>query len=492
MASPTTRTGARKLSEVARKVVAPAGLVSTAWPGVRDTCRRRLGVQFDGWQDGAGRLILAKRADGKLAATIGGVGLSVARQVGKTYLIGGMTFGLCINRPGMLVIWSAHHARTHGETFLAMQEFAKRSKVRPYILQVYTGSGDEEIRFRNGSRILFGARERGFGRGIPGVDMIVSDEAQIMSEKALDAQLATMNTSDFGLAIYIGTPPRPEDPSEAFMRMRTEAWSGTMQDAVWIEIGADPDANPEDRKQWAKANPSFPHRTPVESIQRLQRKLSPESFLREGLGIWDEDVRTSVLPGWPKRFTRDAPPEPAAIGLAVSLDLEWGSIGAAGVRRDGLIHADSVERRRGSTWLVPEAKRIQDEHGCTVVVDEKCPDADLIDALRRAGVQVAVMKFNDCVEACSWVVKANKDDRIRHGNTTELNDAVDNAAWRMVGDRKLWGRKQSGGDISMLEAVNWAAYFAYKPAKIPQIHTWPDEEDAEMTANTAFSAGVRL
>lgn len=460
MASPTTRTGTRKLSEVARKVVAPSGLVSTAWPGVRDTCRRRLGVSFDDWQDGAGRLILSKRENGKLAATIGGVGISVARQVGKTYLIGGMAFGLAINRPGMLIIWSAHHARTHGETFLSMQEFAKRSKVRPYISQVYTGSGDEEIRFRNGSRILFGARERGFGRGIPGVDMIVSDEAQIMSEKALDAQLATMNTSDFGLAIYVGTPPRPEDPSEAFTRMRTEAWSGSLQDAVWIEIGADPDATPEDRRQWLKANPSYPHRTPAESILRLQRKLSPESFLREGLGLWDEDFRTSALPGWAKRFTRDAPPEPVAIGLAVSLDLGWGSIGAAGVRRDGRVHADAVERRRGSTWLISEAKRIQVEHECLVIVDEKCPDADLITALKDEGVIVTVAKLNDCIEAHSWLVKANKEDRIRHGNTTELNDAIECASDRMVGDRKLWGRKQSTGDISMLEAVNLAAWKA--------------------------------
>ena len=36
---------------------------------------------------------------------------------------------------------------------------------------LYTGSGDEEVRFTNGSRILFGARERGFGRGIAGVEI---------------------------------------------------------------------------------------------------------------------------------------------------------------------------------------------------------------------------------------------------------------------------------------------------------------------------------
>jgi hypothetical protein len=57
---------------------------------VRKTCVEKLGITFDDWQDGAGRVILAKRADGNLAAMIDGVGMSLPRQVGKTYLIGAM------------------------------------------------------------------------------------------------------------------------------------------------------------------------------------------------------------------------------------------------------------------------------------------------------------------------------------------------------------------------------------------------------------------
>lgn len=237
-----TRPGTTRLSEVARHVVKPSGITSTGWPAVRETCRVKLGITFDEWQDGAGKLILAKRDDGKLAAMIGGAGMSLPRQVGKTYLLAGMIFGLCINTPGLLVIWSAHHARTHGETFLSMQAFANRAKVKPHIQQVYTGSGDEEIRFVNGSRILFGARERGFGRGIPGVDVLVMDEAQILSDKALENMLATLNTSQFGLALYVGTPPKPDDNAEAFTRMRTEALSGSP--TTWCGSSSAPTTTP--------------------------------------------------------------------------------------------------------------------------------------------------------------------------------------------------------------------------------------------------------
>jgi hypothetical protein len=477
MASPPTRNGTRKLSEIARKVVSPSDLTSTAWPGVRDACRRQLGITFDDWQDGAGRLILAKRADGKLAATIGGVGMSVPRQVGKTYLIGGMAFGLAVTRPKMLMIWSAHHARTHGETFLAMQEFAKRSKVRAHIDRVYMGSGDEEIRFKNGSRILFGARERGFGRGIPGVDMIVSDEAQIMSEKALDAQLATMNTSQFGLAIYIGTPPRPEDPSEAFTRMRTEAWAGELRDAVWIEVGADRDASPADRKQWAKANPSFPHRTPVESIQRLQRKLSAESFLREGLGIWDDDTQVGPLPGWgsceDSRTDSDGLAVSKIVGkVTVALDVAWDRQGCglavAGMNADDRLQVELVEDdtpiHLGN--LVRRAAEVVKAHGARGVHLEKASAAgSLIPALKAAGVKVFEIRVSEVNQACGFVHDAVKNREIVHLGQKALDLAVEGTQKRASGDSWRWDRRQ-GADISPFMAATLAVWGAAdrKPA----------------------------
>jgi len=73
----------RRLSEVTKHLVIPDGIVSSYWPSVNNTCSKRLGITFDRWQEGAGSLILAKRANGKLAHTVGGVGMSLPRQVGK-------------------------------------------------------------------------------------------------------------------------------------------------------------------------------------------------------------------------------------------------------------------------------------------------------------------------------------------------------------------------------------------------------------------------
>jgi hypothetical protein len=92
-----TTPGTPRLSDVARHVITPVGIKSTGWPAVRDTCKR-LGWGFDGWQDGAGRLILGKRADGLYAADT--IVLSIPRQVGKTYLVACIIFALCLIFPG--------------------------------------------------------------------------------------------------------------------------------------------------------------------------------------------------------------------------------------------------------------------------------------------------------------------------------------------------------------------------------------------------------
>lgn len=461
--STATKSGTRRLSDVAKHLVAPRDIVATGWPDVRATCRDKMGVTFDDWQDGAGRLMLAKRADGHLAAMIDGVGLSLCRQVGKTYLVGATVFALCINNPGLLVIWSAHHARTHGETFLAMQGFAKRPKVSAHVSQVYTGSGDEEIRFHNGSRILFGARERGFGRGIPGVDVLIFDEAQILSDKALANMLATMNTSSFGLQLYIGTPPKPDDMSESFTRMRTQALAGTLTDGAWIEFGAQDDADGDDRAQWRKANPSFPKRTPAQSMLRLKRKLAGADWRREGLGIWDSaSVGRSLFP--PGRWTEledheSSIPDGAARVFAVDLSWsrEWAHIAEAGVREDGLVDVGrraKVEPGEVKGYLESRVRRYAPL--AIVVQGASAPVASLVPELESLGLPLHTINGSDVAKATGNFYDALTAGRIRHrgeGASTDMNESLSTAVPRSLGDGWAIDRKKSPTDVAGLVAV---------------------------------------
>ena len=102
----------RKLSEVARHLVMPSGIVSTGWPSVAAQLST-LDIPLDRWQQGFCQAILAKREDGQYACGIGGAVASIPRQAGKTYTLGALIFALSLAYPGTLSLWTAHRSRTH-------------------------------------------------------------------------------------------------------------------------------------------------------------------------------------------------------------------------------------------------------------------------------------------------------------------------------------------------------------------------------------------
>lgn len=474
-----TKRSTPKLSDLARHVVAPKGVVATGWPAVERKCAD-LGVRFRSWQPDVGRLILAKRADGKYAATIGGTGLSIPRQVGKTFLVGAIVFALCLLRPKLTVIWTSHRLRTSEETFKKLQAFAKRKRVAPHVLNIVRGSGEEAIEFRNGSRILFGARERGFGRGFDEVDVLIFDEAQILTENALDDMIPATNQSrqpTSALLLFMGTPPKPKDPGEVFRRMRTEALTGEDDDTGWVEFGADPGhvftplpapLTEADWKQIAKANPSYPQDTPREAILRMRKKLGTESFDREGAGIWDEDSTATIpeLAAWTSRVTKLKPPKPAALAISADLDQTWLSLSAASVevqRRSGRKletrrHLGSVARLRVDcrAAFVAEVKRIQDEHSeAPIVIDAKGPASFLIEDLEDAGVVLTKWGLEDRIQADADLCNAVRLGTIEHGGYGDLDAAVRAAGWRKIGAQRR-ALAANNGDISSLEAASFA------------------------------------
>lgn len=471
-----TKTGTKtpsepRLSEVARLVVQPAGIVSTGWPAIASTCRK-LGTEFDEWQAGIGRLMFAKTAEGRYAAEVGGVGMSLPRQVGKTHLVGFAMFALCILNPGLTVVWTAHHTRTANETLRAMQGMAQRQRIAPYVLRVLTSNEQKGVEFHNGSRILFGARSDGFGRGFAGVDVLVIDEAQILRERDLDAMLPTLNASKAeagGLAIYMGTPPLPTDPSEAFLRMRDDAASGESDDAVWVECGADPDAHPDDREQWAKANPSYPKRTPLASMRRMRKKLSAESWMREGLGIWDEDGIDVFASSWSKGLTDEAPGSPpSTIAVACSVDQSKAAIVGAVVEGDD-VFVRVMQYGPGDRWVVEAAAGFAEEFGATVVLDGGGPMSHLEPNLRLAIPDLRVLTFEHVKDACAEIYTLVQEGRIKHHGDEELDTAVRGAVQRTAGDRWVWGRRKSVSDISTLEAATLAMWDALHSNSGPNV-----------------------
>lgn len=458
--TPMTKTStseAEPLVPGARHVVVPSGGVTTGWTRVKQTCAN-IGWRFDPWQDATGRLILAKAAGGKWAADLSI--LSIPRQVGKSYLLGCIIFALCLLQPKLRVIWTSHHTATTEEMFESMKELAAHKRVAPHVTKCIALQGSRwRIQFRNGSRIDFGARSQGFGRGKAKVGVLVLDEFQHITSRALANLAPTTNTSNNPLILCAGTPPGPEVSGEAFRSRRMAALQGMSDDTLYVEFSADPDADPDDRRQWAKANPSFPKRTKERAFLLLRKMLDPADYLREALGIWDErNTKPLLMPAWPLCKTA-AQPEPAALGLAMDLDRVWLSLGASS--GGGTPHLGSVLRVRvdsGRAKLLAEAARISKARGIPVVMDPKDAGANLEDDLALLGVSVDLgnllrLSTDEYVQSCGDVYDAVESKEMTHGDYDDLNEAVAAAGWSR-GQRRVWA--PNTGEVSMLKAVTLA------------------------------------
>ncbi|MFT3877149.1 MAG: hypothetical protein QM708_12110 [Propioniciclava sp.] len=470
----------RRLSEVARRLVIPAGIETTGWPAV-EFWLKKLGLPFDGWQQGIAKLALGKLSTGVYACTTGGVFLSIPRQVGKTYMLGGLVFALCLLHPGLTVIWTAHRTRTASETYKAMKGMARRRAIAPYVEKTPKNNDEWGLLFTNGSRILFGARENGFGRGFAQVDVLVFDEAQILTDKAMDDMIPAMNASNQptgGLAIFAGTPPRPTDDSEVFARAREEALSGQATATLWVEFATKKAVDPKtwpagyvDFEAFEEANPSFPDRTPEASIIRMTKMLSRESLRREGLGIWDEKAVT-LLPvsaaAWSAGLVREAPEGPPAYGVKFSPN--GLSVAVAAAVLDGnSVHAEVIARLAADDLVLqdmPLAHWLAARFATSVaiVIDGKGGAGALIDQLKDLGVHgplVVGPTPDQVITAHAQILASINAGTFTHIGQAELNQVVKVATKRPIGTRGGWGWQSiDGTDVVDLDAVTLAAYGA--------------------------------
>lgn len=466
-----------RLSQVAKHLKYPDGIVRSDWPAITRLAAQ-CGIMFDKWQQGLGMLMFGKLKDGQYAAGVHGVGMSLCRQVGKTFLVGNSVNMKCILTANTTVLWTAHRTRTSAETFRHMQGLVEQKRIAKYVKTVSRGAGKEAIEFVNGSRILFGAREQGFGRGFDKIDMEIFDEAQILTEKALEDMIPAVNAAPNGLIVYLGTPPRPNDPSEVFTRLRQEALCGE-KGILWVEFGADDKISDlDDRTQWQQANPSYPHRTSENSILRLRKQLSDDSFRREALGVWDTmDAAHAIdLKLWQDSST-DTPNTHGLISYAIDMPPDRSALAIGGVIKhdDGSAHIELREfkdtAQYGIMWAVDW---IADrwKNTAAVCIDAQSPAMSLLPELKARHVKVIVTNASDMGRACGRFLDMLRDGKLTHLPETmqpALWKAVQNATSRPIGTAGAigWNRAHTDIDISPLVACTLALHGAYITKRNP-------------------------
>jgi len=250
---------------------------------------------------------------------------------------------------------------------------------------------------------------------------------------------------------------------EAFAEAGLDFGQETDDSLFLAEWSARPDRPKWDRRGWAEANPALNHPNGIaERTMASACATDPgEVFSVECLCQWLEGSMETLFGRgkWSACQVPEAkrPKVRLVVGVAVSWDRQWTSIGVAAWFDGKKILVGAHERRQGTAWAPKYLKKLQRKLRCAVVIDSRGPAKSLRDDLELEGVDVTTYSTEEVLDACAGVFDRVQEQVIVHMGDSELDSAVDGAQWRPVGDRQALGRKTSTSEVSMLEAVILAA-----------------------------------
>ena len=433
----------------------------------------------DPWQ----RLVLddwLAQRDGRWASLT--CGLALPRQNGKNVCLEIRELFGTVGR-GEKILHTAHQVKTAQKHFRRLKYFfgAKREdpnarfpELNALVAEVRNVNGQEAIYLRNGGSIEIVARSKDSGRGFT-VDTLVLDEAQELSEEALEALMPTTSAAPLGNPqwIFTGTPPGPMAIGEVFTRVRIEAHSARPGRICWHEWSVSGSVDLDDRAHWFATNPTLGIRLDMGVLEGERARFSDDGFARERLGRWAEDFASAVLqrsqwlarripadrvpagkPSYGVRFS----PDGARVALAVALRPDTaGDPTFVEVIDSG---STAVGIARGADWLAARWS------GCdSIVVDGRSGAGALVDALVARGVPLRWIvrpTADQAVTANTKLLEAVHAATLVHTAQPGLTDAVIGAGRRAIGTTGGWGFTPVSPDIDItpIEAIALAHYGA--------------------------------
>ena len=439
---------------------------------------RRIGMELDPEQEMVLAESLGVREDGRWQTRE--VGLNVPRQNGKgEILIARELFGL-FELGERLVIHTAHEFKTSAEHFNRLESVVRdcaelharvmRNLDTGRIVGYRYSHGEESIELDTGARIEFKTRTKSGMRGFAGVDLLVLDEAMIISEAAHSSSMPTIRASkaERGPQLwYTGSAVDQEvhEHGVVWARVRERGIAGDDQALAYFEWSIDvehpDDVTDEmtlDHDLWRAVNFAIARgRVTEEHMEWERRAMSQRGFIVELLGGGDYPATDGnpdaviALEAW-NDLEDEASVllDPICLAFDVSPDRRT-SISASGLNEEGKFHVEVIHARAGTGWVAETLAALYAKHEVVeIVCDGFGPSASIAKRVDEAGIVVRRMNSGEYAEACGVFLDLVGERQLRHLGQQELSSAVRGARARPLVDRWAWSRTKSVADVGPL------------------------------------------
>lgn len=442
----------------------PKGAVSSAADEAFELAES-CGLFLDDWQRWVVTNLLSEDRHGRWVAQQ--ALLIVPRQNGKNSVLECVELAALFLFGEQRIIHTAHLAKTAADHMQRMVGLIKANPDLEDLVQIFFANGRESIvRKDTGARIEFITRgKRAVRGGSP--QRVIMDEALYLRDEQLQAILPALSAQSLNVEgapqiIYASSAPLPE--SEVLHRVRQSFIDGDIERGFYAEWSCEEGVTDlEDVDAWYESNPALGIRISEDWVRENElRVLSAEAFATERLGIvFGADAGVSEVPDWGSCLdVESVMVGKPTLAVDVDPDLSWTSIAVAGLRADGLLHVELVDRFPSVEDAVRVLQVMWRKWQVPVHLDSRAAAGAIVPSLLGAKVPLVEITTSDLLKACAAFKQQVKDGQLRHRGQLPLDVAVAGAAVRSVGEGWAWARKSSSVSISPLVAVTLAGWFA--------------------------------
>ena len=436
-----------------------------------DFCRD-IGFPLLPWQEWLAINALKVKPDGRWATPLNGV--LIARQSGKTtfmilrILTGAFVYG------EDLQIGTAHTLATAREAFRRLVDIVESSKLQDEVAKIRWANGENEIKFKNGSRYIYRASNNAT-RGISKPESIHLDELREYKNEETWASIRYTLQAARNPQTWVYS--NAGDASSVILNALKERGHASIasgnDDLGWWEYSAHPDT-PIDGSQrmWeglAQANPS------------LGYTIHPDN-LKAALNDPPDTIRTEMMCQWVVTLNGAIDPDQWAACAEEEIELDpqkttWLGIDLSPDRREAaLVAAQKLDKERFGvvllqTWkndfalddmalandIAPWVRKYQTE----VVAYSRQTASAVAVRLIPAGIPVHDVDGADYMAACDQWLGAVNSGRLRHSNQDVFTEQTLAAVKYQRGD-SAWviGRRASSATVCAAVASALVTHFA--------------------------------
>lgn len=452
--------------------IEPQNVFQTDGPAAASMCEHYW-FTLDPWQRILLNCWLGRDENGRLTCSQAGV--SGPRQNGKNGAIEAFELYLLVTQPGIEILHTAHRNETAYGAFERMRTLfegnvpgkGREARTLMKLVDKANGggirlaNGEWSIRLSNGSRIRYRTRSNGTGRGITGINVLILDEAQELTDTIAAALVSTTSAAiGDSIIISLGTPPDETAPGEVFTRDRNAALHEPGPQDAWhewsIETLPPEDATFEDVIPLIyETNPAYMLDRPASLEENRTRrewvKLGFEKFCRERLGYWQSSEVSNPafeMAAWEKLIEEHpatAQGMRQTVGIKFSPDNEFVAVVQARKVGKDKPHIELVEctniGHMSTKPLAESLYKLRNKLNYILIDGTGRADSlmDDLKTLKYPAARYGRATTRDVVNASSSMIGWVRSGAFTHYGQEALDDSVKKATKRKIGSSGGFG-----------------------------------------------------